>query len=81
MMLVPLLAAAAHQHLMVIIEINQAMDLCSTWLLPKAIICMQQHQEELASFGVTMNEFVPKWPFNFIIQEKKTKRVHVTVIS
>lgn len=32
---------------------------------------MQQHQEELASLGVTMNEFMPKWPFNFIIQEKK----------
>lgn len=28
-------------------------------------------QEELASLGVTMNEFMPKWPFNFIIQEKK----------
>lgn len=38
---------------------------------------MQQHQEELASLGVTMNEFMPKWPFNFIIQEKK-KSVHVT---
>lgn len=32
---------------------------------------MQQHREELASLGVTMNEFMPKWPFNFIIQGKK----------
>lgn len=60
-----------HQRLMVITERNQATALCSTWLLPKAIIWMQQHQEELASLGVTMNEFMPKWPFNFIIQEKK----------
>ena len=64
---------ALRQHLMVIIEINEASDLCSTWLLPKAIICMQQHQEELASQGLTMNEFMPKWPFNFIIQEEKKK--------
>lgn len=32
---------------------------------------MQQHQEKLASLGVTMSEFMPKWPFNFIIQGGK----------
>lgn len=53
------------------------MDSCFPWLWPKAIICMQQHQEKLTSLGVTMSEFMPKWPFNFIIQEKKIVRVSV----